>query len=591
MRQQRIDRERAFKILEALKDPDVRVIGLHGLPGVGKTMIGNVVGKKAWDQQIFDEVVITAISHSPNITEIQEDIADQLGLKFDNVEKNSGRAVLLSQRLGGGGDGGKKTFVILDDIWDMIDLEDIGISFNNGVKAGSIMDSGIRFECDILSETKAMELFSSIVGSAVVNDHGYSTLTKKLLEKCGGLPVAISTIAKALKNTRPEVWQDALTELKRFNPTNIDRMELVYAIIEFSYKYLRSEKAQTLLEHCSLAGEAFNINLSYLVRYGIGLDLIKDVFTLEEARIRVSALVNKLGACSLILSSNNDDTVKMHELIRDVYLSILSKEKRMIVIHDGTIQELRRAGKLDSFTAISVQYNDVDKLSKVLKCPNLKLLLLIFEDNIRLEVPDTFFERTNDLQVLHFIGIRFPSLPSSFASLTNLRSLCFDNCELDSIASISNFKKLYILSFNGSKLMQLPNFIGQLTELRCLDLSDYSKLEVIPANTLSELSSLEELLMGNSFDRWDLEGNVSLKWLINLKSLATLHIRVTDEYNLPKDVFPETLKRFRIFIGFPWDWLNLHECSRTLKLKLNARINLDSGVRTLIRNAEELFVD
>ncbi|OMO91885.1 Disease resistance protein [Corchorus capsularis] len=610
------------EIMYALTNQNLKVVGLHGLPGVGKTMLVNVIAKKAWEARLFDEVVIAPVSHSPNIRDIQGDIAEQLGLRFDNVEKESRRAKLLSQRLSGG----KKVLVILDDIWEKIELDDIGISLKDdkalNEKQGSIiensggspidistgriiilltsrnynvldqMNAEMKFECRVLSQGEAMALFANIVGHASVNDPAYKPIANQLVEKCAGLPVAVSTIANALKSTSLDVWENALTQLKRSNPANIDKMDWVYSIIELSYRLLKSEEAKSLFKLCAL-GPASNICLPFLVRYGLGMHLFEDVLTLEQARARVHALVHKLKASSLLLSSNNVHIVKMHDLVHDVCRSIVTKETKMIVIEDDNhMRDLMRKGKFHNCTAISLPYTDVHQLPCVLESPKLKLLLLFSKVKFQLQAPEMLFEKMNDLQVLHLIGMHCPSLPSSFHSLTNLRTLCLDHCKLGKIASISNLKKLDILSFQSSEIMQLPNEIGEMTELRLLDLSDCSNLEVIPANILSKLSRLEELYMGNSFDRWDVEGNASITELRYLNHLTTLHVHVRDAQLLPEDVFPETLRRFRIFIGdIHWDWLNPQKCSRTLKLKVSTRINLDCGIRTMLRKAEELYVD
>ncbi|OMO49412.1 Disease resistance protein [Corchorus capsularis] len=647
--------------MKALPNPDVKMVGLHGLPGVGKTMLVNAVGKKASEEHLFDEVVIAAVSHNPNIRSIQEEVAEQLGLRFDSVKSESGRANLLSQRLSGD----KKVLVILDDVWEKIELDNLGISFGDDknitsgdekagstsgssymntstgrskilltsrisdvldqMNAGSIignisrsssmntstsrskilltsrgtekldqMNADKKLECETLSREEAMALFSKIVGGyEVVNNPDFNHIATELVDKCGGLPVAVSTIASALKNKPSNVWKSALTELKRANPTSIERMGWVYSIIELSYKLLESEEAKSLFQLCALGGQASNIYLSVLVRYSLGMNWLSNVFTLEEARDKVSALADKLKASSLLLSNNDDEMFKMHDLIHDVSRSIVTKEKQMIFIeHDNSMRELRRQGKLDNCTGISLSYMNVHHLPSVLECP--KLMLLFCKDNLQLEVPETFFQKTIDLQVLHLTGMRFQSLPSSFAYLTNLQTLCLDHCKLGQIASIANLKKkLDILSFQSSEIMQLPNEIGELNELRLLDLSNCSNLEVIPANVLSKLSCLEELYMGNSFHQWDVDDNASLTELSNLKHLTTLHVHVRDVQILPQDIlFPETLRRYRIFLGeMPWDWVNQQKYSRTLKLKVTTKIHLDHGIRTLLRKVEELYVD
>jgi disease resistance protein RPS2 len=60
----------------------------------------------------------------------------------------------------------------------------------------------------------------------------------------------------------------------------------------------------------------------YLVRYGMGFELFDDINTAEEARYRVYALVDKLIRCSLLLESNKNMHIKMHDVVSDTAISI-----------------------------------------------------------------------------------------------------------------------------------------------------------------------------------------------------------------------------------------------------------------------------
>lgn len=73
----------ADQLLEALQDDSSYIIGLYGMGGSGKTTLAKEVGKKAKELTLFDHVVITTVSQSPNFMEIQDVIADLLGLKLD----------------------------------------------------------------------------------------------------------------------------------------------------------------------------------------------------------------------------------------------------------------------------------------------------------------------------------------------------------------------------------------------------------------------------------------------------------------------------------------------------------------------------
>ena len=90
------------------------MIGLVGLGGSGKTTLAKEVGKKAEELKLFEKVVMTTVSQTPNIRSIQVQIADKLGLKFVE-ESEEGRAQRLSERLRTG-----TTLLILDDLWEKL---------------------------------------------------------------------------------------------------------------------------------------------------------------------------------------------------------------------------------------------------------------------------------------------------------------------------------------------------------------------------------------------------------------------------------------------------------------------------------------
>eukprot|EP00258_Populus_trichocarpa_P033459 XP_024449478.1 probable disease resistance protein At1g61190 [Populus trichocarpa] len=136
--------EEAFKqIMEALKDDNVNMIGLCGMGGVGKTTVVKEVGKRAKELQLFDEVLMATVSQNPNVIDIQNRMADMLGLKIEENSKE-GRAGRLWQRL----KEVEKMLIILDDVWEFIDLKEIGIPF--GVDHGG---------CKILLTTRRQGVY------------------------------------------------------------------------------------------------------------------------------------------------------------------------------------------------------------------------------------------------------------------------------------------------------------------------------------------------------------------------------------------------------------------------------------------------
>ncbi|XP_022719669.1 probable disease resistance protein At4g27220 [Durio zibethinus] len=591
-------------IMEAVRESSVRIVGIHGMAGVGKTTLAKEVASKVREENLFDEVAIAMVSHNPVIRQIQGEIADMLGLKFD-VETDSGRAMQLRWRL----KNGKRILIILDDLWQKLDLEAVGISYDNEAAQKSstagckilltsrsldvlrLMDAERSFEVKILSQEESMILFANIVGEAVGKSDDYQRIADELVKICAGLPVAILAIANTLKRRDLPHWKDALRQLQRSISSNIKGVkDDVHYTIELSYRWLIKEEAQSLFLLCGLHPQGFDILVSDLLQYCIGLDMLKGIKTVEEARERIDVLVDMLKDSSLLLEGKDNEWVKMHDLIRDVSLSIASKDKRMLVIEDeDRRKELLKEGKLNDCTAISLPYSNIHELSRVERS-KLELLMLLNKDS-SFQISDTFFEGMNELKVLNVTGMNFPSLPSSFLSLTNLRTLRLYQCNLSEIAIIRNLKKLDILSFQGSSIKQLPVEIAELTQLKLLDLSECYKLKVIPAKVISKLSRLEELYVGNSFCQWNVDGNAQLPELKNLSCLSALHVYIPDAQIMPKDLFSVKLGRYKFAIGsFDWDFFGC-EGSKALQLKLDTGIHLDEGIKMLVEKTEELRIE
>lgn len=113
-----------LRIMEALRDPSVGTIGVWGTAGIGKTMLVKEVATQAKSEALFSQVVITTASQTPDNRKIQEEVAENLGLKLPE-NTVSVRAKRLEERLRKE----KKILVVLDDIWNKLDLEEVGIVF------------------------------------------------------------------------------------------------------------------------------------------------------------------------------------------------------------------------------------------------------------------------------------------------------------------------------------------------------------------------------------------------------------------------------------------------------------------------------
>jgi hypothetical protein len=186
-------------------------------------------------------------------------------------------------------------------------------------------------------------------------------------------------------------------------------------------------------------------------------------------------------------------------------------------------------------------------------CPQLKVLLLGLDDG--LNVPERFFEGMKAIEVLSLMGgcLSLQSLELSM----NLQSLLLIECKCKGLIWLRKLQRLKILVFRRCDSNKgLPDEIGELKELRLLDLTSCYSLR-IPVNLIGRLKKLEELLIGDgSFNGWDVVGcdstegmNASLTELSSLSHLAVLSLRIPKVECIPRDfVFPRLLK-YDIMLG------------------------------------------
>ncbi|XP_052303224.1 disease resistance protein At4g27190 isoform X4 [Populus trichocarpa] len=552
--------EEAFKqIMKVLKDDKINMIRLYGMGGVGKTTLVKQVARRAKELQLFDEVVMATLSQNPNVTGIQDQMADSLGLKFDE-NSEGGRAGRLWQRLQG-----KKMLIVLDDVWKDIDFQEIGIPFGDDHRGCKILLTTRNQElCSYLAcqqkvllspftEIEAWALFKSNAGLSD-EDSDLNRVAKEVAIKCRGLPLALAAVGRALKGKSKNEWKLASKNLKTSQSRhmeNVDDRSNPYACLKLSYDYLKHDETKLCFLLCCLFEEDDDISIEGLTRLAVGYGLHQDVESIEDTREQVYAEMKALKDRCMLLGTEIEENVKMHDLFREVAIEIATKEYGFMVSAGNGWKSVN-----NSVTTISLMGNKLAELPEELVCPQLKVLLLELDDD--LNVPERFFEGMKAIEVLSLKGgcLSLQSLQFS----TNLQSLLLIECECKDLIWLRKLQRLNILVFRRcGSIEELPDEIGELKELRLLDLTGCENLRRIPVNLIGRLKKLEELLIGDrSFKGWDVVGcdstegmNASLTELNSLSHLAVLSLKIPKVECIPRDfVFPRLLK-YDIVLG---DW-------------------------------------
>ncbi|CAL5321611.1 unnamed protein product [Camellia sinensis] len=585
-------------IMAALRDSNVKMIGVYGTGGVGKTTMVEEIGKLV-KNGLFDEVVVAVVSQDANVSNIQGQLADRLNLELKG-ETEVGKASKLWNRL----NNGKKNLIILDDMWQELNLKTIGIPITGGnncckvVITSRILGVLEKMHVDryvpmqVLLEKEAWALFKTKVGNSIDSPELHD-IADAVCKECGGLPVAILAVGAALKDKKKYVWEDVLDQFKDSMLKNIGGIDAkVYASLKLSYDRLESSDAKSCFLLCCFFPEDANISIEVLARHCIARSLLgQNTNTLRRASRRVLTVVDILKDACLLLEGTNENFVKMHDVIRDVALSIVKDDGKEILVKHG-VKEWPEKDTCESYSAMSLRFDNTLELPDDLVCPQLHTLTMILKWKIYplLNVPDRFFSGMEKLTILELNRICMLP-PLSLANLVNLRMLWLEGCELGDIAILKDLNNnLEILSLRGSNIKVLPSEIGQMTRLRLLDLGNCKKLREIPQGVIPNLSRLEELYILDEFGYRKERSKVNLDELGKLTQLTTLQIHIPNVMLLPKDFCFENLIRFKIVMGKEFDsrpFGSFRTYSKSCQL---AGVSLMDKLIVLLMRAEQLHL-
>ncbi|KAG8372059.1 hypothetical protein BUALT_Bualt12G0027200 [Buddleja alternifolia] len=587
-------------IMEALRGGEVNMLGICGMGGVGKTTMANRIMKSAREEDLFDEILMVVVSQAVDMSKIQLEISELLGLEFKEKSLQA-RAQRLRARLMGT----KRNLVVLDDVWKILKLEELGIPCESGVKGCTLLltsrDRNVFNEMDvkkvvalrILPEDEAWFLFREKVGTCV-DDQDLVSIAKEVARECKGLPIALVTVGRALKDEKTKlIWKDALQQLKGSNPLNIPHfLADVYNPLKLSYDFLNDQQKIVFL-FCSLFPEDADISLEDLARYFLGLGIFKGIKNLDETRNRVYTLVKLLKKRSLLLDDDVEHHVKMHDVVRDVAIFIASKEEKLVDSNFSSIDGWLKHSNSDC-TWISMFPQERIELPIVLNVPRLRLLLIHYSLKSKIQMHDQFFEAIKELDVLSLKYLSFRSFPQTIKLLKNLVTLNLESCtDLESISIVGELSSLEILSCPScNSITELPAEIGRLTRLRLLDVSYCESLKRVAPEVQSSLVRLEELKMIGSFKGWEAKKNgkerrnASLNELQSLSNLTCLEIEI-DDWALAAEEICLSSKIVKYNIMFMYDYIKKNY-EKNMHLNLPREISLGDWILTFLRRTEVL---
>ncbi|XP_028771725.1 probable disease resistance protein At1g61190 [Neltuma alba] len=271
------------KVWSRIEANNVGVIGLYGTGGVGKTTllkkISNELGKRKPDFL----VIWVVVSKERNLDAIMDTIRKSIGIgdvawsSCNSREEKSSKILQALER--------KKFVLLLDDVWERLDLNLVGVPHPTDSNSESkvLLTTRLKDVCakmqapeplkvDFLNEKEALELFHIKVTEETLNyDPRIRDLAKEMAAECKGLPLALIVVGIAMAGVEDvNVWECSKNKLTSSPWTNTDFETKIFSILKLSYDQLPDDTHRNCFLYCALYPEDYEIRVTDIIDKWIG---------------------------------------------------------------------------------------------------------------------------------------------------------------------------------------------------------------------------------------------------------------------------------------------------------------------------------
>nr|AAS49214.1 disease resistance protein [Glycine max] len=542
------------------------ILPIVGMGGLGKTTLAQHVFNDPRIENKFDIKAWVCVSDEFDVFNVTRTILEAVTKSTDdsrNREMVQGR---LREKLTG-----KRFFLVLDDVWNRNQKEwkDLQTPLNDGAsgskivittrdkKVASVVGSNKTHCLELLQDDHCWRLFTkhAFRDDSHQPNPDFKEIGTKIVEKCKGLPLALTTIGSLLhQKSSISEWEGILkSEIWEFSEEDSS----IIPALALSYHHLPS-RLKRCFAYCALFPKDYRFEKEGLIQLWMAENFLQCPQQSRSPEEVGEPYFNDLLSRSFFQQSSTIERTPfvMHDLLNDLAKYVC--RDICFRLEDDQAKNIPKTTRHFSVASDHVKW--FDGFGTLYNAERLRTFMSLSEEmsfrnynrwHCKMSTRE-LFSKFKFLRILSLSGYsNLTELPDSVGNLKYLHSLDLSNTDIEKLPeSTCSLYNLQILKLNGCRhLKELPSNLHKLTDLHRLELID-TGVRKVPAH-LGKLKYLQVLMSSFNVGK---SREFSIQQLGELNLHGSLSIENLQNVENPSDALAVDLKNKTHLVELELKW-------------------------------------